>query len=86
MKAEANKCCLSFRKFYGQEIQEFVQGPGETVYMPGTIAHAVHNLVGTVSVTENIFLMDCIEDYILGFVVVSPSEKQRKKAARGRVR
>merc|ERR1719158_2559075 len=50
------------RKFYGNKLKEFLQGPGETIYMPGHLAHAVMNIDENLSVTENLFLPDSLED------------------------
>ena len=72
---------LFFRKFYGNKLKEFVQGPGETIYMPvgradfsplfklflkGHLAHAVMNIDENLSVTENLFLPDSLEDWVHG--------------------
>ena len=50
-------------------MTEFVQGPGETIYLPGTLAHAVMNIEDTVSVTENYFLVDSLDDWVHGMMV-----------------
>ena len=70
-----------YRKFYGNKVKEFVQGPGETIYMPvfsfssvspskrfsqGHLAHAVMNIDENLSVTENLFLPDSLEDWVHG--------------------
>ena len=80
-----------FRQFYGNTVKEFVQGPGETIYMPvllifmfvwlilitfslleqnsltqGHLAHAVMNIDENLSVTENLFLPDSLEDWVHG--------------------
>ena len=80
-----------FRQFYGNTVKEFVQGPGETIYMPvllifmsvwlllitfsllekkspnqGHLAHAVMNIDENLSVTENLFLQDSLEDWVHG--------------------
>ena len=75
---------LFIRKFYGNTVKEFVQGPGETIYMPvstnmhnfccsilkllfqGHLAHAVMNIDENLSVTENLFLPDSLEDWVHG--------------------
>ena len=44
-------------------IKEFIQGPGETIYMPGNLAHAIMNIEENISVTENYFLEDSLEDW-----------------------
>ena len=49
--------------------QEFIQGPGETIYMPGSLAHAVYNIDDNLSVTENYLLVDSIEDLVHGVMI-----------------
>ena len=45
---------LRGRKFYGQEIMEVLQGPGDTLYIPTHAPHAVLNYDWSLGVTENI--------------------------------
>ena len=40
-------------KWYGKGVIESIQGPGETIYVPNTMPHAVLNLDENMSVTEN---------------------------------
>ena len=47
---------------------EFVQGPGETIYMPGNLAHAIMNIEDNISVTENYFLVDSLDDWVHGMM------------------
>ena len=49
-------------------MREFVQGPGETIYMPGNLAHAVLNVEDSVSVTENYLLEDSLDDWVHGML------------------
>merc|ERR1719430_2877444 len=57
---------LRNRKFYGNKLREIIQGPGETIYMPGHLAHAVMNIDENLSVTENLFLPDSLEHWVHG--------------------
>ena len=45
---------LRTRKFYGQEVMEVLQGPGDTLYIPSRSPHAVLNLDWSLGVTENV--------------------------------
>ena len=56
------------RKWYGSTVTEFVQGPGETLYLPGNLAHAVMNIEESISVTENYFLVDSLDDWVHGMM------------------
>ena len=38
---------------YGQTLVEFVQGPGEVVFLPQQLTHCVLNLQDNVAYTEN---------------------------------
>ena len=49
-------------------MREFIQGPGETIYMPGNLAHAIMNIDENVSVTENLLLEDSLDDWIHGMM------------------
>ena len=46
---------LEDRKWYGRSLMSFTQGPGDTLYLPPSIPHAVLNLEDTVSVTEELY-------------------------------
>ena len=50
-------------------MTEFVQGPGETLYLPGNLGHAVMNIEDNISVTENYFLVDSLDDWIHGMMM-----------------
>ena len=39
---------------YGQKLIEFVQGPGEVIFLPRGLTHAVLNIRDNVAYTENI--------------------------------
>ena len=44
---------LRGRKWYGKTILETIQGPGETIYVPHNMGHAILNLDENLSLTEN---------------------------------
>lgn len=47
---------------YGSKPLEFVQGPGEAVYLPHGLAHSVLNLRDNVAVTENFLFVDALPE------------------------
>ena len=57
------------RTFYGWRPQEFIQRPGETIYMPGSLAHAVLNMEDNLSITENYLLVDSLDDLVHGIMI-----------------
>ena len=46
-----------------------MQGPGETIYMPGSLAHGVFNIDNNLSITENYLLVDSIDDLVHGVMI-----------------
>ena len=56
------------RSWYGHPVQEFIQGPGDTLYIPANRAHAILNIEENISVTENYFLEDSLEDWVHGMM------------------
>jgi len=67
---------LRRQRFYGSSLIEFVQEPGDALYLPHGMPHAVYNLDDTVALTENYLFMDALpnlmravaEDDIRGWV------------------
>ena len=57
---------LHFRnhQFYGRTLFEGIQSPGETVYMPHYVHHAVYNMDETVAVGDNPFFSTAIEEAV----------------------
>ena len=49
-------------KFYGKTIDEAIQFPGEIVYAPNNLPHAVYNLDETVAVGENPYFSSALEE------------------------
>ena len=52
------------RQFYGRTLVEGIQSPGETIYMPHYVHHAVYNLDETVAVGDNPFYSTAIEEAV----------------------
>ena len=52
------------RQFYGRTLIEGIQSPGETIYMPHYVHHAVYNLNETVAVGDNPFYNTAIEEAV----------------------
>jgi len=51
---------LKLVQVYGNKPWEFVQGPGEAVYLPHGLAHTVLNVRDNVAVTENFLFVDAL--------------------------
>ena len=60
---------LEGRTWYGRSLITFLQRPGDTLYLPPRIAHAILNIEENISVTENYFLVDSLEDIIHGLMM-----------------
>ena len=45
---------------YGQTLIEFVQGPGEVIFLPHGLTHAVLNVHDNVAYTENFFYVSAL--------------------------
>lgn len=47
-----------------QGVREVVLGPGETLYLPTSIPHAVTNLEDNISITENYLAMEGVQELV----------------------
>ena len=54
--------------WYGQGVRQVVLGPGETLYLPTNMAHAVYNLEDNVSVTENYLASEGVAEVVAALV------------------
>ena len=45
---------------YGQTLIEFVQGPGEVIFLPHGLTHAVLNIHDNVAYTENFLYVSAL--------------------------
>ena len=59
---------FSPRSWYGYPVREFIQGPGETLFIPGNTAHSIMNIEDNISITENYFLIDSLDDWVHGMM------------------
>ena len=53
---------LRHLSWYGQPVREVNLGPGETLYLPSGVPHAVFNLEDNVSLTENYLASEGVTD------------------------
>ena len=53
---------LRGRRWYGKEIVEFIQHPGETLYLPANMAHVMYSLDETVAVGQKTLSIDSLKD------------------------
>ena len=60
---------LDTRTWYGRSTTTFLQRPGDTLYLPPRMGHAILNLEENISVTENYFLVDSLEEIIHGLMM-----------------
>lgn len=49
-----------FFQIYGEYAKEFVQGPGDSLYLPHGMGHAILNIRDNVAVTENFLFVDAL--------------------------
>ena len=63
------RCQLFFNLFqmYGQQLFEFVQGPGEVIFLPGGLTHSVLNLRDNVAYTENYLYVNSLPGMLTDF-------------------
>ena len=47
-----------------QVVREVVLGPGETLYLPTSIPHAVANLEDNISITENYLAIEGVQELV----------------------
>lgn len=47
---------------YGEYAKEFVQGPGDSLYLPHGMGHAILNIRDNVAVTENFLFVDALPE------------------------
>ena len=45
--------CFRDRIFYGKKLKSYIQKPGETLYLPNVILHAVWNTLPSVAIGDN---------------------------------
>ena len=60
---------LAGRTWYGRSVSQFLQRPGDTLYLPPRMGHAILNLEENISVTENYFLADSLEELLHGLMM-----------------
>ena len=56
----ANEC---FR-FYGKPVFQFIQRPGEVLYLPHGYPHTIHNLDDNIALTNNALFPDAISSLV----------------------
>ena len=60
---------------YGQTLIEFVQGPGEVIFLPHGLTHAVLNVHDNVAYTENFLYVSALPGKKLqNFVVINQGQ------------
>ena len=53
-----------FCRFYGKPLIEFVQLPGDVLYLPQGMPHTVHNVDDNIAITENYLFTDALPDLV----------------------
>ena len=69
----SNKWFYRGRKFYGKTIVEAIQSPGEIVYVPNNVPHAVYNLDETVAMNDKPYFHTAIEESAFQFFHQQPT-------------
>merc|ERR1712179_463476 len=65
------------RKLYGKTIVEAIQSPGEIVYVPNNVPHAVYNLDETVAMNDKPYFHTAIEESAFQFFHHQKKQKNR---------
>ena len=55
---------LVHTRFYGKPLMEFVQLPGDVLYLPQGMPHTIHNIDDNIAVTENYLFSDALPDLV----------------------
>ena len=53
-----------FFRFYGKSVLEFVQLPGEVLYLPQGMPHSIHNIDDNIALTENYLFSDALPELV----------------------
>ena len=53
-----------YLRYYGKEVLEFVQLPGEVLYLPYQMPHTIFNIDDNIALTENYLFMDALPELV----------------------
>ena len=56
--------CFRDRIFYGKKLKSYIQKPGETLYLPNVILHAVWNTLPSVAIGDNPLYETSFDEWI----------------------
>ena len=53
-----------YYRVYGKALIEFIQSPGEVLYLPQGMPHSIHNIDDNIALTENHLFSDALPDLV----------------------